>query len=121
MDHVYILLTILFTVYGQIILKWQVNAAGSFPIDTTERIWFLINLLTNFWVISCFVCAFLAALSWMVAMTKFPLGYAYQFMSITYIAIPILGVLFFQEIVTMPKIIGMSLIIAGLLVIGSHT
>lgn len=121
MDHMYILLTILLTVYGQIVLKWQVNAAGAFPIDFMERVWFLIGLLTNLWVLSGFVCAFLAALSWMVAMTKFPLGYAYQFMSITYIIIPILGILLFQEIITVHKIIGMSLIVTGLLIMGSHT
>jgi len=121
MGHLYIALTIFFTVYGQIIIKWQVNAAGAFPADPTAKLWFLINLLLNPWVLSSLACAFLAALSWMVAMTKFPLGYAYQFMSITYIAIPILSVIFFQEVITLPKTIGMSLIVAGVFVIGSQT
>ena len=121
MGYIYIALTIFFTVYGQIIIKWQVNLAGSFPTDTSEKFWFLIKLLLNPWVISSLICAFLAALSWMVAMTKFQLGYAYQFMSITYIAIPILSFIFFQETITLPKMLGMSLIVAGLLVIGSHT
>jgi len=120
MGHVYIALTILLTVYGQIIIKWQVNLAGSFPIDLNEKIWFLMKLLLNPWVLSSFVCAFLAALSWMIAMTKFPLGYAYQFMSITYVAIPILSFIFFQETITLPKALGIGLIMAGLLVIGSH-
>ncbi len=121
MDHSYIALTIFFTVYGQIIIKWQVNAAGAFPTALTERLWFLATLLFNPWVLSGFACAFLAALSWMVAMTKFPLGYAYQFMSVTYIAILILSTLFFQETITLPKLIGMSLIVGGLLIMGSHT
>jgi len=76
MNHMYIALTIFFTVYGQIILKWQVNATGAFPTDPTEKMWFLIQLLLNPWVLSSLACAFLAALSWMVAMTKFQLGYA---------------------------------------------
>ncbi len=120
MGYVYIVLTILFTVYGQIVIKWQVNLAGSFPTDTSGKFWFFIQLLLNPWVISSLICAFLAALSWMAAMTKFQLGYAYQFMSITYIAIPILSFIFFQETITLPKMLGMSLIVAGLLVIGNH-
>ncbi len=120
MAYLYIALTILFTVYGQIVIKWQVNLAGSFPVDPTEKVWFLVKLLLNPWVISSLLCAFLAALSWMAAMTKFSLGYAYQFMSLTYIAIPLLSFVFFQETLSFPKILGMGFIIAGLMIIGSH-
>jgi len=119
MGYLYIALTILFTVYGQIIIKWQVNLAGAFPTEPSERFWFLFNLLLNPWVMSSLLCAFLAALSWMVAMTKFSLGYAYQFMSLTYIAIPLLSLVFFQESISLQKLLGMGLIVIGLIVINN--
>ena len=34
MNYVYVFLTILLTVYGQIIIKWQVTKAGGAPINT---------------------------------------------------------------------------------------
>jgi multidrug transporter EmrE-like cation transporter len=117
--HLYILLTILFTVYGQIIIKWQVNSAGAFPLDTTEKILFLLRLLLNPWVISSFICAFLAALSWMAAMTKFSLSYAYPFISLTFVLVIALSSIFFKDVITIPKAVGMGLIIAGI-VIGSQ-
>ncbi|QDV51211.1 EamA family transporter [Gimesia fumaroli] len=118
MNHLYILLTILFTVYGQIIIKWQVQLAGAFPQNGTEKVNFIIKLLLNPWVMSSFVCAFLAALSWMAAMTKFPLSYAYPFMSLAFVLVMFLSALFFKEPVTIPKTIGLALIILGI-VIGS--
>lgn len=119
MAHLYILLTIVFTVYGQLIIKWQVNSAGSFPIELSEKLFFFLKLLLNPWVISSFVCAFLAALSWMAAMTKFPLSYAYPFVSLTFVLTVICASIFFNEAITVPKLVGMGAIVAGI-IIGSQ-
>ena len=47
MNHLYILLTILFTVYGQIIIKWQVQQSGAFPQDNIEKLQYIIKLLLS--------------------------------------------------------------------------
>jgi len=116
MNHLYILLTILFTVYGQIVIKWQVQLAGSFPLDKIEKIQYIIKLLLNPWVISSFVCAFLAAISWMAAMTKFDLSYAYPFMSLAFALVLFLSAIFFKETVTITKSLGLGLIILGIII-----
>lgn len=116
MAHFYIFLTVLLTVYGQIVIKWQVNSAGSFPINLSEKFSFLIQLLLNPWVISSFTCAFLASLSWMIAMTKFPLSYAYPFVSLTFVLTIICASIFFREVISMPKLIGMAAIITGIII-----
>jgi len=115
MNHLYILLTILFTVYGQIVIKWQVQLAGSFPQDNIEKLQYLTKLLLNPWVISGFACAFLAALSWMAAMTKFDLSYAYPFMSLAFVLVLILSNIFFKEPITIAKSIGMGFIVLGII------
>lgn len=116
MNHLYILLTILLTVYGQIIIKWQVQMAGSFPEENLEKLQYLIKLLLNPWVISSFACAFLAALSWMAAMTKFPLSYAYPFMSLAFVLVMFLSAVFFKEPITLPKSLGLGFIILGIII-----
>lgn len=118
-SHFYILLTILLTVYGQIVLKWQVQSAGTFPADWLGKVEFIFHLLLNPWVISSLACAFLAALSWMAAMTKFPLSYAYPFMSFAFVLVLICSSIFFKEPITLPKALGMGAIVAGI-VIGSQ-
>lgn len=116
MNHLYILLTILFTVYGQIVIKWQVNLAGTFPQDNGEKTYYLIKLLVNPWVVSGFVCAFLASLSWMAAMTKFHLSYAYPFTSLSFLIILLASNIFFQEPITIGKLIGIAFLVAGIII-----
>jgi multidrug transporter EmrE-like cation transporter len=116
MNHFYIFLTILLTVYGQIVIKWQVQLAGAFPQDSSERIQYLIKLLLNPWVISSFACAFLAALSWMAAMTKFQLSYAYPFMSLAFVLVMFLSAVFFKEPITLSKSLGLGFIILGIII-----
>lgn len=108
-------MTILLTVYGQLIIKWQVSLAGAMPIETTEKIWFIIRLLLNPWIITGFASAFLAAISWMGAMSKFPISYAYPFMSLAFVLVLILSNIFFKEPITMGKSIGMGFIVLGII------
>lgn len=114
-DHLYILIAITLTVYGQIVIKWQVNSSGSFPLDLTSKLYFILNLLLNPWVISCYVATFLVAVSWMVAMTKFPLSYAYPFMSFGFVLVLILSNIFFKEPITIAKSVGMGFIVLGII------
>jgi multidrug transporter EmrE-like cation transporter len=113
----YIALTILFTVYGQMIIKWQVSNAGDFPPDLGEKLMFMVRLLLNPWVISSFAAAFMASLWWMAAMTQFELSFAYPFMSLAFVVVMVLSIMFLGEQLTWTKIAGTLIIITGLFVI----
>lgn len=119
MNYLYIALTILLTVYGQIVIKWQAGLAGALPTGGGDKLFFLFRLMLNPWVLSGFCAAFLASLAWMAAMTKLPLSHAYPFMSLAFVLVMFLSALFFQEPLTWPKIVGMACIVAGI-VIGSQ-
>jgi multidrug transporter EmrE-like cation transporter len=116
-DHLYILSTILFTVYSQLVLRWQVGAAGQAPADTVGKVSFIASLLMNPWVITGILATFLAGVSWMLAMTRFEIGYAYPFVSLNYVIILAASVLYFQESLSASKIVGTVLVVAGIVVI----
>ncbi|NBJ68281.1 MULTISPECIES: EamA family transporter [Clostridia] len=116
MGYIYILGTIGFTVYGQLILKWKINQYGELPDAFWKKMMFLLQLLLNPWILSGLFAACLAALCWMVAMTKFDISYAYPFMSLSFILVFILSVLLFNEPVSTQKVIGFSLIIIGIII-----
>ena len=115
-DYSFIFGTVIFTVYGQLIVKWQVARAGALPSALPERFLFLGHLILNPWILSGMAAAFVAMLCWLSAMTKFELSYAYPFMSLAFILVLVLSVVFFHEAVTMPKVVGMALVIVGLIV-----
>lgn len=118
-NHIYILLTILFTVYGQIVIKWQVSSAGAMPASLIPKLNFILGLLLNPWVISGYLGALLASLAWMAAVSKFPLSYAYPFMSFAFVLVLFLSSIFFREPITTAKSLGMALIVSGI-IIGSQ-
>lgn len=115
-DFVYIFAVVFLTVCGQLILKWQVAKAGPLPLSFPERVTFLLRLVFNPWIIAGLFAGFLAFLSWMAAMTKFELSYAYPFMSLAFVLVLVSSALFFHETVTTAKILGMLLIIAGIII-----
>jgi len=117
MGHVYILATILLTVYGQLIIKWQMMQAGILPVDFAGKVVFLLRLLLNGWILSAFLAAFLASLAWMAAMTRFQLSYAYPYMGLVFALLLLASVFLFHEAVTWPKLIGTVLIVVGVVVV----
>lgn len=115
--HVYILLTLLLTVYGQLVLKWQMGYAGPMPADNLDKLLFLLRQFLNPWIMSGFASAFLASLAWMAAMTRFDLNYAYPFMSLAFIIVMLFSVLFLSETLTLQRVLGTVMVVAGLVVI----
>jgi len=116
LGYLYIFGTVFFTVYGQCVIKWQMAKAGMLPPAFYEKVLFLLAMFFEPWVLSAFISAFLAALCWMAAMTKFDLSHAYPFMSLSFVIVLILSGLFFQEPINLPKVIGIGLIICGIVV-----
>lgn len=116
-DHLFILLTILFTVYSQFVMRWQVAAAGPLPADVPGKVSYLITLLMNPWVLSGVGATFFAGVSWMLAMTKFEVSYAYPFVSMTYIFVLAAGALLLHESMSPAKLLGSTLIVLGIIVI----
>jgi len=118
MGYIYIFLTILFTVYGQLILKWRiVNLNWSLDTSSTANtIIGYIKFLIDPYILSGFVAAFIASLFWILAMTKFEITYAYPFMSLSPALVFLLGILVLGETFTMGKIVGLIVIIIGIII-----
>ncbi len=116
MGYLYIFGTILFTVYGQLMIKWQMTKAGLLPPVLSEKVIFLLQMFLNPWILSAFFSAFVASFCWMAAVSKFDLSFAYPFMSLSFVIVLILSGMVFQEPINLPKIIGMVLIVSGIVV-----
>jgi drug/metabolite transporter (DMT)-like permease len=115
-DYFYILATIGFTVYGQLILKWRISKFGPLPVDAFEKFKFVISLLFDPAIFSGFAAAFLASLAWMAAMTKFDLSHAYPFMSLNFVVVLFLSGWLLSEPMTLQKVFGVALIVLGTVV-----
>ena len=115
MGYFYIALTVLLSSYGQLILKWRLNVIGVVPEPWREKFTFLFLAVFDPYIFSGFVAAFLASLTWMAALTKFQLSFAYPFMSLSFIVVMAISYLLLDESLTPGKVIGCFLIVAGIL------
>jgi undecaprenyl phosphate-alpha-L-ara4N flippase subunit ArnF len=118
MRYFYVFATLLFTVYGQLILKWRIgNLHFVLPEGgIIDKFTSLFRLIFDPFILSGFFSAFLASLFWMAAMTKFEITQAYPFMSLAPAIVFLLGVWLLNETFTIGKVVGLVLIIIGTIV-----
>ena len=117
LDHAYIFMTVLFTVYSQLIMRWQVSEAGSLPEDLHGKVRFVGTLLLNPWVLTGLVATFFSGVCWLLAMAKFEVSYAFPFVSLNYVLILAASVLLFNEALSLNKLVGTLIVMVGIVVI----
>lgn len=108
--------TVAFTIYGQVILKWRVRGVA-LPGPFAEKLWAILGMLADPWVLSGFLSAFVASLFWIAAMTRLPLNLAYPFTSMSFVLIVLFGTLFLHEPLTVSRFIGVLVVTAGLILL----
>jgi drug/metabolite transporter (DMT)-like permease len=116
-SHIYIALTVLFTVYSQLILRWQVGNAGALPAPLTAKVMHILALLLNPWVISGLAATFIAGISWMMTLSQFQLSYAYPFVSLTYVLVMVGDAVFFSDALNSTRVLGTCVVLAGVIII----
>ena len=117
LDQMYIGATIVFTVYSQLVMRWQVVNQGTLPPDVFGKISFVGHLFLNPWVLSSILASLFAGISWMLAMSRFEISYAYPWIGLNFVLMLLLGGLLFGESISMAKVIGTLLVVTGILVI----
>ena len=115
--YIYILGTLIFTVYGQIILKWRLSSLKVIlPEGFIEKSIFLIKLIFDPFIFSGFFSAFIASVFWLKAMTKLDITKAYPFMSLAPVMVFLFGILFLGEQFSWGKVIGLIFIAIGVII-----
>jgi len=116
-NHFYIFLTIFFAVSSQLIIKWKMSNFSLSKYETIgEKFTFVFTMLFNPYIMMSLTFTLLSGLSWMIAMTKFDISYAYPFTTLGFVFIFIFSAIFFNEPVTWQKVIGLVFIIIGIII-----
>lgn len=115
-DYAFIVATVAFSVFGQLILKWRMDQLGPLPSGFGGGLRHLLVLLVDPAVASSFIAAFIASLAWMAALTRFELSYAYPFTSLNFVLVLLLGTWLLGEGLSLHKVVGVGLIVLGTLV-----
>jgi drug/metabolite transporter (DMT)-like permease len=108
----YIACTLALTVYGQLIMKSRAIAHAS---DNTSgsKLNYLLSMYTDIGVLSGLGAAVLASICWALALEKAGLGFAYPFMALSFVIVPLLARTLFGEPMSPMQIAGIVTIVAG--------
>jgi drug/metabolite transporter (DMT)-like permease len=74
---------------------------------------YLVQMFTDIGVISALGAAVLAGACWMLAIARLDVGFAYPFMALSFVLVPIGSKLLFGETLPVVQIFALALIIAG--------
>ena len=117
-NHFYIFLSIFFAVSSQLIIKWKMSAFSIENIGSSiwDKFSFAFSMLFNPYIMLSLLFTLLSGLSWMIAMTKFDISYAYPYTALGFVFILFFSYLLFHEPLNLYKIIGTLLIVIGIIV-----
>lgn len=106
LKFLYIISCVVFTVIGQLLIK-----KGAIDLKSAPSFW---AYGYNIFIISGFMAAFAAAVSWIRAVQHYQLSYAYPFMSLSFPLVAILSLVVFNEQVRPNQWLGLSIVLFGL-------
>jgi multidrug transporter EmrE-like cation transporter len=75
----------------------------------------VINAISNLNYLLSLVCLGLQAITWQIALKKYPLSFAYSFMSGVYVLILIFSFFVFHESISLNNILGTVIIMIGII------
>ena len=114
-SHFYIFLSVIFAVTSQLIIKWKMSAFYFTEHDSLiDKFTFAFTMLLNPWIMLSIFMTLLSGLSWMIAMTKFDLSYAYPFTALGFVMVVLFSALLFREPLTYEKIAGLLFVVIGI-------
>lgn len=109
-----ILIGIIFASAGQIFWKIGMNCMGPITNYAPSTI---ITTFLNPYILSGFAMYGLAAVFWLIALSKKDLSFVYPFIALTFIIVLMLSSVILKENIGIYRIIGTFIIILGLLLI----
>ncbi len=116
MGYFYVSLTIMFTVYAQLIIKQQLGTISNIPSGLELIPFYIKFILTRPLVMSGFLSVMISSVAWIGALTKFELSYAYQFLSLNFVVIAILSYFLFHDTFNWYKIFGILVVCVGIII-----
>jgi drug/metabolite transporter (DMT)-like permease len=116
MVYLFISLTILFNVVGQLLVKHGMLRVGKSPFEAGNLPRFLLSTFTHPSFVAGLFCAFLAAGTWAVAISRSDLSFSYPFMGLTIVFTLVFSGLVFGEHVPPLRWVGVLIVCVGIIV-----
>lgn len=110
-----ILLSVLLNCAAQVLIRKGMLQTGEMTIK--NMLSNIGTLVTNIWLWIAMLCYAVSIFLWMSILSKVQVSFAYPFLSIGYIISAVIGYFFFQESLSVIRIMGIAVICIGVILI----
>ncbi|MGA9347381.1 MAG: EamA family transporter [Anaerolineae bacterium] len=113
------LLATLIATLGQLLLKSGMRQVGPISrVDLSHPFPLLVTVFSNPLILIAIPLYVAGFLTWLIVLSKLDLSYAYPFLAVTYVLVPLLSWLLLGEHVPSMRWIGIAVICVGLVLVG---
>ena len=112
-----VLISVLFNVIAQLLLKKGVQAFESLSLSLETLIKLFVSIFTNMYIFAGMFCFLMSAFLWLFILSKLSVSVAYPLGSLGYIFTAILAYFFLNEPLTISKLLGIFFICLGVFVL----
>jgi drug/metabolite transporter (DMT)-like permease len=112
--YLYIFVTVIFTVTGQLLIKAGVSKVTSSFSEPPPLLLLVLAAFLNPFVIGGLASALMAAVAWFPAVSRLPISVAYPFLALPMVLVLLLAPLLFGERVSINQWLGVGVVSIGL-------
>jgi multidrug transporter EmrE-like cation transporter len=114
LPHLLLVATLALSVYSQMIMKSRALVHSAGANLSGGYLEYLIGMATDWRVLSAASATFAAGVCWLLALQRLELGYAFPFMALSFVLIPVFSNLFLGEPLPMVQLFGLGLVLVGI-------
>ena len=119
-DLALILGVVALVVAGQTLLKVGMDTVGPVGLVRLRKPGPLIARILRSPTVLAGVCLYaLSALGWIVVLSRADLSFAYPFLALSYLAVPLVGVVMLHEPLTRTQGAGLALVVCGVMLVAA--
>src|ERR1700694_113513 len=93
-NYILIFTTVALTIYAQIVAKHRSMVISARLPEDAGRVAYLFEMLMDPIVITCLAAGVAATLAWFLAIQKVEIAYAYPFLALTFVLVPVASMFF---------------------------
>ena len=112
-----ILTGVFLNAFAQLFLKKGMMSIGHFEFSLGNAIPIGWQAATNIAIILGLICYVISVVVWMLVLSRVEVSYAYPFLSVGYIVTTIIGYAYFNEDITVYRLMGVALICCGVVLV----
>ena len=118
-NYILIIISVLLNASAQLFIKRGMMAIGTISLDASSLVTLIFKATTSIPILLGMASYAVSILLWMVVLSRINVSLAYPFLSVGYVFTAVFAYAFFNEPLTIQKVLGILVICAGIVILST--